>query len=538
MRTKKTGAGRLPYILRGHKTPPRHLTILFDHRPSAYILLPSCFGFQFFELAASKGNCNIPLNEPRLAQAAMDAATVAAGRLKPHYKFDNSNTSEPGVSSTGNRKLSSGETPLHRHESHFIEGEPPRKMQRLCTPAVNNRETIAPVRLPDPNDRQPSFVPFTPRFTAGVAPLPAMTPHTASRQLSSVLGICEQTATPAAGSRNPFAASHMGTQMMDAQMPVTTAPVPVQMGVFGAPPQQLAPVAIPTLESPPVTEAAPVSNVSQDPAAVSESNVKAAGVTKQSGEDAEVSPTSHVPAAPSCATGEEVKEENMTDSKQFATSEPAPTSSVPLLGTNQSPRLRPLSFSGFEEASMRSDGGPAEQESNANLSDSGQNGLDEKPADQKPGSRPKPNLRVQIPNANRDDIIGTPSGLNSLTTPSSGDENVAVANNGNIPSLPRLNMASPMGSWNPWNSLSGAEQVGPVPLTPFLNIDNLGAQFAGSSPSALPSPTNAGLIPLTPRGFGVESLLSARAAPQFHGLSSRGPFDDRNNSADPRRPFW
>lgn len=167
--------------------------------------------------------------------------------------------------------------------------------------------------------------------------------------------------------------------------------------------------------------------------------------------------------------------------------------------------------------------------------------------DPKVHHRNKPNMTIGMANANRDELSSsaTPSGLNSLATPSSGEDNGLPA--GSINNQ-RLNTTiSPTGqcSWPSWNTLVNTDRdLGHVPITPFLNMDAVGSasDLAGTG-YALPSPTNAGLLPLTSRGFGLDTLLSTRSSAHPQADESqygRRPFEnvaDQTHGVDPRRPF-
>lgn len=150
--------------------------------------------------------------------------------------------------------------------------------------------------------------------------------------------------------------------------------------------------------------------------------------------------------------------------------------------------------------------------------------------------RPRPNLTVAIPNPNREDFAsGTPSGLHSMSSPSSGNESFRGLMSARLPGM----TPTGLGAWAPWNQLTPSDRDSiPVPLTPFLNynLDGLGdsAQlgFGNGHQFSLPSPTNAGLLPLTPRVIGYDPLATSRAEGQSLLPSKRGIdhlFDQTDN---------
>ena len=61
-------------------------------------------------MQAAKGQTNIPLNEPQLAQAANDAAAAAARRPRPFYQFEQKPGEPQPVVYANDRRLSAGES--------------------------------------------------------------------------------------------------------------------------------------------------------------------------------------------------------------------------------------------------------------------------------------------------------------------------------------------------------------------------------------------------------------------------------------------
>ena len=61
-------------------------------------------------MQAAKGQTNVPLNEPQLAQAANDAAAAAARRPRPFYKFEQKPGEPQPTVYANNRRLSCGES--------------------------------------------------------------------------------------------------------------------------------------------------------------------------------------------------------------------------------------------------------------------------------------------------------------------------------------------------------------------------------------------------------------------------------------------
>lgn len=165
-----------------------------------------------------------------------------------------------------------------------------------------------------------------------------------------------------------------------------------------------------------------------------------------------------------------------------------------------------------------------------------------KDSNDRSGPRARPNLTVVIPNPNREDhASGTPSGLHSMSSPSSGSESFRGLMSARLPGM----TPTGQGMWGSWNQLgSGERDIMQVPLTPFLNynfdgageLSNMG--FGGGHHFSLPSPTHAGLIPLTPRIFGFDPLATSRAEGQSL-LPSKRSFDqmfDQNSPQNHQRP--
>lgn len=126
------------------------------------------------------------------------------------------------------------------------------------------------------------------------------------------------------------------------------------------------------------------------------------------------------------------------------------------------------------------------------------------------GRRAKPKLTVVIPDANRDDaVIDTPSGLQISASPCRGGEMLPSLASARFPGM----SPTAFGMFAPWNPLASATERdgGGVPLTPFLNMEGYGEGGFGGSVNLLPSPSGAGLVPLTPRMFGFDGLMSARS---------------------------
>lgn len=396
----------------------------------------------------------------------MEAAAVAVKRPRPTYKF--STEGNYTQNDTSGRKLSSGESPAgpyHALPSPDMAEIQPNKRQKMLAPnssGAMESGAVHPIQLLNPTLGRPSFISFEPRFSAAI-PVPALTPHSASRQLSDALGL-EPTPRSARPMPMPVVDTSQGLSTYAALQAAEQCPTSLNMPSSAKPPQQPFQPMYRPMPLPSATTTAIAPKPFPHPHTI--------GTFRQ-------------------------------EKSQSGSPDVDRTFSLGVLPLE--PPLEPAEY-------MRSH--------------------DTRPA------RQKPNLRVKITSPNRDDIVaGTPSGINSLTTPSSGDDNLL----GNI-NIPRLTTGiSPANSgWPPWNSLGTERDGGPVALSPFLHMDSLsGPHDIGGTAIALPSPTDAGLIPITPRGFGLESLLSSRA-PSGHAESTRSKTEttqDNNRSTDPRRPF-
>lgn len=429
---------------------------------------------QFFELAASKGSSNIPVNEPKLAQAAMDAAAAAMRRPRPIHKFKNSDSQPVAEQYYNGRKLSSGESPGNLTlpldtPREVVSGALPQPS--LITALTNSNplhlpstpiSTIPQAQNLELLSGKPPFMAFTPRFSAEISVPPLFTPNTAGRHLSAALGL----PTPSAGNgliaRLPFSQHEKESEH-------------TAIGTLLPPPHSTRPLSTPRRDSQLLRP-----ETVQLPSKDQNSYAPKHGLTTPKG---------------SSALSKGIVKDDET----------------------------------LHESTITSDGPVNSGDQRQELSE-------------RSGHRARPNLTVAIPNPNREDhASGTPSGLHSLSSPSSGNESFRGLMSARLPGMTPTGQAT----WGPWNHLvSGERDTIPVPLTPFLNynLDGIGdgsnMGFGGGHHFSLPSPTNAGLIPLTPRMFGFDPLATSRAEGQSL-LPSKRSFDyfcDQNNNQNHKRP--
>lgn len=432
----------------------------------------------------------------------MDAANAASRRPRPVHKFKNSDSAPVADQYYNGRKLSSGESPGNLPLSLTPSTENAAELQQKLTPSVavplsSSVETHIPAADYSTQNQPPQqlrsargpspHTQLTPRFTAEVQFPPMFTPHTASRHLSAAFGLQTPTTISARDqdSRLPFGQPVPGTQ---------EPPVSAQ---FAAPPPQsarrfvnIAPkasnAARPPVAPPQVTNQTTTlpsaGTVPAPPSSAPRSNI----VT-------ELRPRPDpraVATARENADNQHEKDGNTLE-EQAATSQPqhgAQTANSAEHKAENAEATIPVPYS-----EPKTDG----QQNNGT---------------ERPATKSKPNLTVFIPHPNRDDGVGeTPSGLNSSSSPSSRNEPLPSLGSARFPGM------SPTGSmWMSWNPLAtGDREAGHVPLTPFLNMDAFGmtpdaSAFGAGSHFSLPSPTNAGLIPLTPRILGFDPLVTAR----------------------------
>lgn len=468
-----------------------------------------------------------------------------------------------------------------------------------------------PVQLPDPGTYRSGYSHFTPRFTPIISMPTALTPHTASQQISAFLGLPE---TPA-GSSGGASASLVGPEPQG-----DSAHAPVPDFVPGAPSSSprtgqnsneadslsraiatpdvgasavqdeestavLAPVSnitpastgdaltapgpnaasLPIMEANPASSAVPFSASVSSPGSVSTSaptQIPTPGITADPISGVEMGPnTDRRLTRP---TGSTVAQANAPPPGVPQVADPIISTAI---GTGFADPVEPQCVSAESEMAPPSiDSEDAEGSNNSEKVVGIEAAMMESTPTEvaaaalRPGpspsgrGRPRPNLRVPIVNPNREDV--TPSGLNSVNTSNSAGDGVV-----GMPRFTNLvtNLVSPSGQWSGWMGGLGYRESGgpglgispsgqtpaPPPLTPFLNMDGTGltprgrATFQASHPFALPSPTNAGLLPITPRGMmGFETLLSAPPTAQAQDLrratEQRGQSDGSENS---KRPF-
>ena len=470
-------------------------------------------------MQAAKGQTNIPLNEPQLAQAANDAAAAAARRPRPFYKFEQ-NPGEPQPTVYANdRKLSAGESA----GDLFV--PPTQAGQEDAQQAVGGEHLLgqdgagpSSVRVPPlnlvPGTQQPAVdpnlgqvasaasdgaeqligdgLPYT--YQAGV---PGLTPGTVTQQqLRAAWGF--QADLP-----------------LD-QVPGMTAPTTVY--------HQMTASNIPEVQTG-TPLASPTSNV---PEAIREANPGQASVLVHSHGGG---------ADPSHATG----------SIQQAGVETggAPVSAAVNSATGVA-AAEPGSIDEIEPAAI-----PQHAVDPAYQALAAQHFLYQTTSPTAlPGSAATPDSHpavLQVPGGGY--LAGTPSGLNSGVTPSSAEENLLHH------MYPRVNFGgtntSIQGEHRRWRRASTSTAISPclapltlTPLTPFSNFGlftragDIG-NYPATAQYGLPSPSNAGLLPITPRGLGFESLLSARSpsTTNENGKRSLEPSADTAEGPNPKRPF-
>lgn len=340
-------------------------------------------------------------------------------------------------------------------------------LQRQLQPPISATNTVQGIGL-DLSRTKPSGMAFTPRFTAEVSVPPIFTPSSAGRHLSAILGLTTPTNAATPGSKLPFASPPITTDLPGFNVPLSTPRVVEPERMVNADTEgsriELQQLSQPKLDSGLRTNQ--THYVNPQLGAGQEAN---RGHFKHSD-----SPTSY--------TGDSATVKNMN---------------------GQAPK------DVANEA--KSDSGPVFVSSASN-----------EKAVTKSGSRIKPNLKVAIPNSNRDDLTAvTPSGLVSTSFPTNGSDLLPglgpTLGSSRLPSISPTGQGIWSSGWHPFGS--GDRELLPMPLTPFLN-DNFDSFRDGHDPTfgaghsfSLPSPTNAGLIPLTPRYLGFDPLVSARGDP-------------------------
>lgn len=489
-------------------------------------------------MAGSKSNTNIPLNEPELAQAALDAASAATRRPRPFHKF---NIPPGGEVRVNGKRLSSGETPPaaasteddpFARPTKFFKAEKivdaphsipfvptPATLSQTLTEQINTIATstdavlppvpAAAVQLPDPTNlpARSIYPSLTPRFTPDVPFPTSLNPHS-SRQLSAFLGL---PITPT-GTGQPSSTSN-----------------PSQTNVFQsalATSLQLDPQRDDPPCLPPPLQRHLSSNSNQ-------SNLGHDFMRQSSSEDAILPP----PWSVNDIEGGIPLISCRSDSSQAALvaemtqTQAMETENLHLDVRNDQPADRPLGEMPTSQPSSFSSG------------------------------RRKMNLTLPIGGPNHDNVI-TPSGLNSLETPSSGEDNTpfptAVLNR--LPSTISPTGSSGNGQWTSWmngilqsdrDPTEQDEQQSSVPsddvvtstcppsiptasFTPFLN-DMIYTPRDGATQFSLPSPTNAGLLPLTTRGMGFDTLL--RAPPTAMSSGADDQAQSTGGTENSKRPF-
>lgn len=435
-----------------------------------YSIFISCL-FQFFELAASKGNSNIPVREPKLAQAAMEASAAAARRPRPTHKFKNSDT-PPGAEQYYNgRKLSSGESPGNlacptdtpREVPVGPVLEPSLSSARVHMDSFRMHQTPASATQHTQHHHivpgRPPPVSMAPALSTELSGPPLFTPSTAGRHLSAALGLPTPSAVSGHSTRFPFLNQD-------------------KEGEHG--------IAAPTF------------------------------------------PTSHLAEHLSNPRGE----------NQYARLET--TNALPQIDVANQEFGATVGGSAMSHSKGKAEA--VLQESAVSSDGHANSGSQSKGPPHRSVARHRPNLKVAIPNPNREDFASSaPSGIHSMSSPLSGNESFRGLMSARLPGM----TPTSLGGWGPWNPLTPADRDPvPVPLTPFLNY-NLdgsgdGAQFGfgGTHHFSLPSPTNAGLLPLTPRIIGFDPLATSRAEGQSLLPSKRGIdhlFDHTDNQSNKRQ---
>lgn len=500
-----------------------------------------CFSFlfsisshfhQFFDLAGSKSNTNIPLNEPALAQAALDAASAATRRPRPFHKF---NAPPGGEVRVNGKRLSSGETPpanaaeannTFARPAKFVKREATADAQPLASfvappPVTLHQPGLSvppPVQLPDPTSitsraLHPSL---TPRFIPDVPFPSSVTPHTASRQLSAFLGL----------PITPHAAGQP-----------TIPPYPSNSNGFPATIVSCVPTDLPRDDPPSLPPP-----LNRHLSSISNQSNLGADFMRQSSSDDGILPP---PWTVNDVEG----------------------GSIPLISCRSDSSQAAL----VAEMTQVQASGAENLQMDARNAETG---------DRPPGeplssrlsstSSGKRKLTLSLPIGGPGDDVVTPSGLNCLETPSSGEDNTPYASTvlQRLPSTISPTGSSANAQWTSWmNGIlqsdkdpteqddqqsniasddapasSGPPSITPSSLTPFLNdmiytprTASNGVYPSSSSQYSLPSPTNAGLLPLSTRGMGFDTLLSAPPTARASGV------DDQTQSTtgteNSKRPF-
>ena len=463
-------------------------------------------------MQAAKGQTNIPLNEPQLAQAANDAAAAAARRPRPFYKFDQKPGEPQPAVYANDRKLSTGECAGDLFVPPTQTGQEDLAQQQ-ATEHLLGQDGAGPssVRVPPlnlvPGTQQPAVNPLlnqvSPAATNGMEQLigdglpypnqagviPTLTPGSVTQQqLRAALGF--QTHLP-----------------LD-QVPGMTVPVAVYNN-------QMTPSNIPEVQTG-TPLASPTSNVP-------ESNPEQTSVAMHSHAGG---------AGPSFATGSIQEAGAETVNTPVSAAINAATGVV---------ATEPGSVDEIEPAAI-----PQQVIDPAfNQALAAQHFFYQTSPTALPGTMATPSSHPAVFQIPREGYLtGTPSGLNSSATPSSAEENLLQQG------YPRVNFGgtntSIQGQNRQWRRTANSNGISLslAPLTPFSNFDLFtSAGEMGNYPAtaqyALPSPSNAGLLPITPRGLGFESMLSARpsSTTNENGKRSLEPSADTPQGPDPKRPF-
>lgn len=337
--------------------------------------------------------------------------------------------------------------------------------QPQLSPSATDATQTGEVDIPS---SKPSSTVFTPRFTAEVPVPPLFTPNAAGRHLSTILGLTTPTAMATPGSKVPFAAQSTTTERTGANIPqsISRAVEPQRM-------------------------------VNKDDRG-SELGLR---TRKHMNSDSESQIREAQFADPQLINGQE--DENV-DSKPI---------NSPMSYTRNSELAKSTSEAVPKNASNEAKSDPCVVPGSSNSNEK---------TTVRGGTRKKPDLRVAIPNSNRDDLTAvTSSGLFSATIPTNGSDFLPglgpTLGSSRLPSMSPTGYGIWSSGWHPLGS--GDRDAFPVPLTPFLNEnldsfrDGHDSEFGAGHPFSLPSPTNAGLIPLTPRFLGFDPLISARGDP-------------------------
>lgn len=138
---------------------------------------------------------NIPINEPALAQAALDAAAAAESRPRPIHKFKNMPPSELETPSSTRQRQDFDDD---EEESASTPGENSIFRLSPCETDVHPDMQLININqsseTPRPNAvrnglLRPSFLPFTPRASTDIGGLQLMTPTTTGNHLATAFGI-------------------------------------------------------------------------------------------------------------------------------------------------------------------------------------------------------------------------------------------------------------------------------------------------------------------------------------------------------------